>query len=73
MSQKQIQELLKLSIDEKIELVQLLWDEIAREQVYSNLTQNQMDELSNRLERINTGKAIFKSWDEIRAKYQNVI
>jgi putative addiction module component (TIGR02574 family) len=71
MTNAQITELQKLPKKDKIELVQLLWEDIARDQEYEVLPPDHKLILNERLEKINQGKAEFKSWDEIRKKYQN--
>lgn len=73
MSQTEIQEIFKLSRDEKIELVQLLWDDIAKDTNSLDLLPPQIEELDRRLERINNGNAKFKPWEEIKNKYQKMI
>jgi putative addiction module component (TIGR02574 family) len=72
MSQSKLQELLNLNRDDKIELVQLLWDNISQDAEFINLHPSQIEELDKRLKKINNGKAVFKSWDEVKIKYQNV-
>ena len=67
----QLAELHKLSKKDKIELVQLLWEDIARDQEYDVLPPDHELLLNERLEKIYQGKGEFKSWDEIRQKYQN--
>jgi putative addiction module component (TIGR02574 family) len=71
MTNTQIAELHKLPKKDKIELVQLLWEDIAREQEYELLPSDHKLILNERLEKIYHGKTEFKSWDEIRKKYQN--
>jgi putative addiction module component (TIGR02574 family) len=70
MTNTQIAELHKLPRKEKIKLVQLLWEDIARDQEYEALPSDHKLILNERLEKIYQGKAEFKSWDEIRLKYQ---
>jgi putative addiction module component (TIGR02574 family) len=71
MINNQIAELHKLPKKDKIELVQLLWEDIAREQEYEVLPADHKSILNERLEKIYDGKGEFKSWDEIRKKYLN--
>ena len=71
MTNAQIAELHKLPRKDKIELVQLLWEDIARDQEYEVLPADHKLILNERLEKIYQGKGEFKSWDEIRKKYQN--
>ncbi len=71
MMNTQIAALHKLPKNEKIELVQLLWEDIAKDQEYDSLPADHKSILNERLEKIYQGKAEFKSWDEIRRKYQD--
>jgi putative addiction module component (TIGR02574 family) len=66
MTKAQIAELQKLPKKDKIELVQLLWEDIAREQDYDILPDEHKVFLNERMEKIYQGKAEFKSWEEIR-------
>jgi putative addiction module component (TIGR02574 family) len=66
-----LSELHKLPKKDKIELVQLLWEDIAKDQEYEVLPPDHKLILNERLEKIYGGKGEFKSWDEIRKKYQN--
>ena len=66
----QINKLLKLKRDEKIELVQLLWDDIAKETTTINIPQSHKELVEHRLQKIQKGFGKFKSWEEIKKKYQ---
>jgi len=68
MTETQIKELLNLPKDEKIDLVQTLWDSIAEEQSNSEISDEHKKILDDRLEKINDGSMKFKSWDEIKNK-----
>jgi putative addiction module component (TIGR02574 family) len=63
----------KLSIPERILLVEEIWDTIAEENQAFELTESQKRELNRRLEsmRNNTGQgsAIGRTWDEIKAEF----
>ena len=72
MSQKEIAEILKLSRIEKLELVQILWDDISKDIDTLNLTPPQIAELDRRLNRINNGEAKFNLWDDVKKKYQTL-
>ncbi len=73
MTNTHIAELHKLPRKEKIKLVQLLWEDIAKDQEYEVLPSDHKLILNERLEKIYKRKAEFKSWDEIRKKYKNAI
>jgi len=63
----------KLSIPERILLVEEIWDSIAEENQAFELTDAQKRELDRRLEsaRANAGqgRTIGRSWDEIKAEF----
>lgn len=63
----------KLSIPERILLVEEIWDTIAEENQAFELTESQKRELDRRLAsmRNNTaqGSAIGRTWDEIKAEF----
>jgi putative addiction module component (TIGR02574 family) len=69
MTHTQLAELHKLPKKDKIELVQLLWEDIAKEQEYNVLPPDHMLILNERLEKIDKGETSFKSWEEVRRKY----
>jgi putative addiction module component (TIGR02574 family) len=63
----------KLSIPDRILLVEEIWDTIAEENQAFELTGAQKNELDRRLDsaRANTaqGRTIGRTWDEIRAEF----
>jgi len=63
----------KLSIPERILLVEEIWDTIAEENQAFELTDAQKRELDRRLDWARTtagqGRAIGRSWDEIKAEF----
>ena len=69
MTALQIEELHKLSPNEKIELAQLLWEDLANEQSLTGLPLEHQQILENRLELINTGIGKFISWEDYKSKY----
>jgi putative addiction module component (TIGR02574 family) len=64
----------QLSIDERIELVQAIWDGIADEQAHIPLTEEQLRELDRRLAEHEANPDDVIPWEEVnarlRAKYQ---
>lgn len=70
MTKSQISELHKLPTNDKLQLVQDLWDDIARENSLDTISDEHKQLLDQRIERINSGKAIFKPWSEVQAKYK---
>lgn len=73
MTKLQLQYLHNLPVKEKIRVVQTLWDDIAKEQSIDNLPLEHKKLLDERLQKINSGKAQFKSWSEVQSKYQKLL
>ena len=69
MTKLQMSELHKLSVKDKIKIVQSLWDDIAEEQSIETLSAEHKLILEERLQKINSGKGKFKSWSEIQEKF----
>ncbi|MCX6350665.1 MAG: addiction module protein [Bacteroidetes bacterium] len=69
MTKTQLAELHKLSVKDKINLVQTLWEDIAKEQSLTDLPVAHKKILDARLQKIYSGEAEFKSWGEVQAKY----
>ena len=72
MTKSQMSELHKLSIQDKIKLVQSLWDDIAAEQSIETLPAEHKRILEERLRVINSGKAKFKPWSEVQNKFKRI-
>ena len=72
MTKTQMSELHKLSVKEKIKVVQALWDDIAIEQSIEDLSPEHKSILDKRIQKIDAGVGQFKSWAEVQKKYQNV-
>jgi putative addiction module component (TIGR02574 family) len=72
MTEMQMSELHKLSVNDKIKLVQDLWDDIAEEQSIDTLSAEHIRILEERLQKINSGEANFKPWSEIQAKFNRI-
>jgi putative addiction module component (TIGR02574 family) len=71
MNKEQIDSLQKLSRQEKFEIVQLLWDDIAGEESKLALPEQHRIILEERLKKFESGKTSFKSWDEVKLKYSS--
>ena len=65
------EELRKLPIAERLELVEDLWDSIARESDQLTLTQAQMDELDRRLADYEADPDAGVPWEEVRDRVRN--
>ena len=72
MTKLQLTELHNLSLKDKLKVVQTLWDDIAEEQAIDSLSEEHKKILDERLRIINSGKAKFKPWSEIQAKYKGM-
>ena len=61
----------KLSIPERITLVEEIWDTIAEENEAFELTDAQKRELDRRLESAKTNPGQGRTWEEIKAEFMN--
>ena len=73
MTKHQMADLHKLSVKEKIKVVQTLWDDIAEEQSIETIPVEHKKILDERIRKINSGNALFKTWSEVQNKYQNLL
>jgi putative addiction module component (TIGR02574 family) len=62
-----LNEITALSIEDRILLVQAIWDSIAAEQVYPDLTEAQKHELDLRIESHDHDPDSVLAWEEIKA------
>lgn len=70
MDKAQIAELHKLPMEEKLQIVQELWDDIARDNSLETISAEHKEILDQRIAKINSGQAQFKPWSDIQAKYK---
>lgn len=61
-----MQDILDLSVDERISIVEKIWDSINPDDI--SLSSAQEKELDARLDRYNKGATRFFSWDEIKSE-----
>jgi putative addiction module component (TIGR02574 family) len=73
MTKNQMTDLHKLSVKEKIRVVQALWDDIANEQSIATLPPEHKRILDQRIKLIDSGNAQFKPWADVQNKYQKLI
>ena len=59
----------KLTVAERIELLGKIWDSVARDNDDLELTQAQKDELDRRVREFEADPSIGRSWDEIKTEY----
>ncbi len=57
-----------LSVDERIDLVQAIWDGIAAETESLELTEGERRELDRRIADLEARPADVRTWDEIKAR-----
>jgi len=72
MTRLQMSELHKLSVKDKIRVVQTLWDDIAKEQSVEGLSEAHKKTLNERLQKIDAGNAILKPWSDVQTKYREL-
>ena len=72
MTKLQMSELHKLSVKDKIKVVQTLWDDIAKDQLVHGLPAEHKIILNERLQMIASGKGHFKPWSEVQDKYRQL-
>ena len=64
-------ELQNLSRLEKMDLAQMLWDDVAKEQSYYGLSNEHKQLLDIRMEKLNNKDCKLKTWKEIKQKYSS--
>lgn len=69
MSSHQLNTIFNLSIEEKLLIVQKLWDNIASEQQKLEVPVEHKMLLMQRIKKIESGKTSFKNWEDIKNKY----
>ena len=71
MANYQMSELHKLSVEDKMEVIQSLWDDIAAEQSLGEFPEAHQIILEERIKKIAEGEAIYKPWSEVQQKFEN--
>lgn len=71
MNTTQINEILKLDIKDRINLVEIIWDSLADSSEKFELTESQKNELDERLKDYNENPEQGISWDELANKLRN--
>ncbi|MEZ2237404.1 addiction module protein [Microcoleus sp.] len=62
-----LNQITSLSIEDRIRLVQAIWDSIAAEQAYPNLTEIQKQELDRRISDSEANPDDVMTWEQIKA------
>lgn len=68
MMQKEMEKILELSVDQRILMVEEIWDSIAQEPDSVQITENQKKELDQRLEAYKKNPHLGSSWEEVKSK-----
>lgn len=71
MSSNLTEEAKKLSIAERINLVEEIWDSIAEENGCFELSESQKEELDRRLESYRRNPSRGRTWEEIKSEFLN--
>jgi putative addiction module component (TIGR02574 family) len=71
MSSNLTEEVKKLSIPERIALVEEIWDSIAEDNGCFELTEAQKQELDRRIESFRANPSQGKTWEEIKNEFLN--
>lgn len=69
MNKENIKLLQGLSKEEKLDIVQLLWDDIANEPNNVEIPPEHKKIIEDRLNMVEEGNASFRSWNDIKKKY----
>ncbi|NBD16115.1 MAG: hypothetical protein GVY04_08185 [Cyanobacteria bacterium] len=66
-----LNEINSLNIEERIDLVLAIWDSIAVEQSYPNLTEAQKQELDHRISKYEENPENVLTWEQIKASVKD--
>jgi putative addiction module component (TIGR02574 family) len=66
MTNEMTQEFLKLSIAERIQLVEDIWDSVAKESAQVPVSESQLAEIERRLARFSENPGDTRPWEEVR-------
>ncbi|MBO3462014.1 addiction module protein [Aetokthonos hydrillicola Thurmond2011] len=66
-----LNQIMSLNVEDRILLVQAIWDSIATEQAYPELTDQQKQELDRRITDSQANPDNVMTWQEIRASIRN--
>ena len=71
MNTNTLNEILKLSPTERIQLVEDIWDSLANESEVIIITEAQKQDLDSRLEKYLTNPQIGSSWEDVKERIRN--
>ena len=69
----EIKDILKLSVDERIHLVETIWDSIAADTETSGISEEHKKVLDERLEKHKDNPNDIVSWDELKESVRKVL
>ncbi|HYX07854.1 MAG TPA: addiction module protein [Bacteroidales bacterium] len=69
----EIKDILKLSVDERIHLVQTIWDSIAADTETSEISEEHKKILDERLEAHKKDPKAIVSWDEVKKSVKKIL
>ena len=69
MSNDLINSLKELTLEEKLEMAQFLWEDVAENQNLIKVPADHELILNERLEKIALNKTTFKNWEDLKSKY----
>jgi putative addiction module component (TIGR02574 family) len=61
-------EIASMSVEDRIRLVQAIWDSIAADQVHPDLTESQKKDLDRRMAELDANPSNVLTWEEIKAR-----
>ncbi|MFM2225572.1 MAG: hypothetical protein RJA07_1774 [Bacteroidota bacterium] len=65
-----LKEILQLSVDERIHMVETIWDSIEKDAI-SDLTESQKQLINERLEAYENNPTLGSPWSEVKNRIQN--
>lgn len=68
-NQETIEEIKKLSLPEKVLIVEEIWNSIAQDNAYPELSDEQQTELNRRIESYHANPEQGKTWNEIKKNF----
>jgi putative addiction module component (TIGR02574 family) len=63
-----VEEILQLSTEERISIIEMIWDSLDSEQGDDLLTPEQQEEINRRIEKHEKGESKTFTWDEIESR-----
>lgn len=61
-----IEKMRSLNLDDKVNLLDILWEDISGQLMSEEIPQSHLDELEKRLHLIDSGNETFDTWDNVK-------